>query len=682
MPIRIVEPASAERKIRIIEPAAGPARGQSRSIMDEISGAMANVNRGLGIGDELAAAGNTVVNATRDGLQGKQGPGLIDRFQGEMKRQRGIEDDFMARRPMAGNFAKGAGMAATVLAPGPTALRAIGGGTRMAAATRGAVAAAIPAYAYGLADRGNGLDRLKAANLNAAVAAPFGAIGGAIAGRGARQPAPDLAVQRERAIDALDELGVRPEAMAEDATQQIDDLLRAGHSPQDAAIAVAARSLPEPVPMTTGQITGEPGQQLAENLALRGADGPEAAYLMQNQQRSAQDALRGNVTAMAEQFGGGTPAMRGDAGAAVSGRLNAMRETANDGVNAAYTAARNAGEGVTMPRQEVPPFAARLRESVRDYDPQTIPAVARQMARLDDLGGSTQVRDVFEIRAQLSTLRRDGERIEASAAGNVIRELDGFIDDAMTRDLFSGDTQAIGAWRNAIRQRREFGNLFESDDLIAKLTEPAYRGGGRTLAVDPVDASNYIFGRADMGYVGKQNLTRDMTRLRDTLGADSAEWNAIRSEAFTRIAGTGEGAMEGGTRMFSGVKFAKAWEDFNRKSPTLVRTLFTPDEISRVNQFSTVAARTTNPVKGGDNSSNTATAAKKLLMGMKFAKAVPFLKDIVEMSERGVATRQIRSAVSGQLPQARALPRLPGPGLRLGSAQAIGAGSNANGQSR
>ena len=118
------------------------------------------------------------------------------------------------------------------------------------------------------------------------------------------------------------------------------------------------------------------------------------------------------------------------------------------------------------------------------------------------------------------------------------------VDDA----LFSGNPEGIAAWRAAINARRELGAQFQGGDLAQKLTARAPRGGEMQLKVAPEDAANFIFGASATGWTTKSNLARDLTRIRDMLGADSAGWNALRQEAFLRLSRTAEGAFEGGER--------------------------------------------------------------------------------------------------------------------------------------
>lgn len=198
----------------------GGPQAAPRGPMDAIAGLMANFNRGAVIGDEIAAAGNTVVNATRDGLAGKQGPGLVDRFKGEMARQRSIEDSFAAQHRNASNLAKGTGNAVSALIPVAPALQ----GTRLANAGRGAVTAGLTAAGYGLADRGTAAERLKAASSAATnpLILGMGAAGGALAPALPQVPKPKPRTN----VDVLKEVGVTttiPQRMGGMA-KQVEDL--------------------------------------------------------------------------------------------------------------------------------------------------------------------------------------------------------------------------------------------------------------------------------------------------------------------------------------------------------------------------------------------------------------------------------------------------------------------------
>lgn len=382
------------------------------------------------------------------------------------------------------------------------------------------------------------------------------------------------------------------------------------------AVYDTAHGLPVPVPMTRGQITGSPSQQMTENAMLRGVQGPGAEQVMRDFTGRQQAALRGNVEAISTGMAG-APLRPGEGGAAVSSKLNTAYEAAKSEIDQAYTKARAAADGAYLPAAERGQMTADMREALRDYDIAGVPRVRSILEGLDQSPTSSTFTptDIFEARSKLSTLRASNDPVEAGAAGKAVRALDDYVDQALTKDLISGDPNVVSAWREAIGKRRSFGKLFEGGDLIDGLTTRTLHGEGRTLKISPEDATNYIFGRSDLGFVGKRDLNRDLTRLKGVLGPDSPEWGSLRAEAFMRIARAGEGAPEGGTPQFSGQKFMKAWEQAKTKDPQIVNTLFTPEERAQIDQFAEVAQKATTPVKGGDNPSNSgvyiAALAKK-----------------------------------------------------------------------
>lgn len=372
----------------------------------------------------------------------------------------------------------------------------------------------------------------------------------------------------------------------------------------------AATGLPLPVPLSLGQITGAPAQQMAENAMLRGGSGDAAAGVMQAFKGEQQGALRGNVKAISDLMAG-AEAEAGQGGKLVSERLNTMRDAAKKEIDAAYDAARDRGEDAMLST------AKDVREGMleglrKEYDLDRIKSVAKEVEGFGEKGAPT-VRELFEVRTRLSNLSQSGDSVEGGAARKAIRALDAYTDTALKDDLFVGDPEAIGAWREAIKKRAAFGRLFEGDDLIDGLTERVQRGGGTTLKVDPEEATNYILNRSALGFVGKKDLGRDLKRLEKVLGPESEEWNALRAEVFMRVAKAGEGAPEGGVPQFSGQNFMKAWERVKRDDPQVVGVMFNPEERRLIDQLAQVAQKVTTPVKGGDNPSNSAITGKRLL---------------------------------------------------------------------
>lgn len=259
----------------------------------------------------------------------------------------------------------------------------------------------------------------------------------------------------------------------------------------------------------------------------------------------------------------------GSGGRQVHAALNQSYDEANAAVNEAYSAARAAApEAAHLPTAELPQLSANLRESVRDFHPQDVPSVTRILDDIDRLSTPT-MRDLFEARQHLSSLRASPD-IQGRAAGSAVRALDTQIEQAAERGIITGDPAVVGQWRAAIAARRQFGRDFEGDDLIAQLTKRTNHGGARTTAVAPEDASNVALGRN--GVAQRPDLVRDLTRLRDRLGADSPQWSAFRTEAASRVMGRDAGTEN----------YGQALDQFRRQSPELANLLFTPEDLAGV----------------------------------------------------------------------------------------------------
>jgi hypothetical protein len=148
-------------------------------ILTPVAGALANVNRGLGIGDEIAG-GLAALPGAANALSRGDLKGVGDAFSEGMAGQRAIEDDFAAKAPRVAALARGTGNAVTLALPATKAVGVLQGANRVANGVRAGVAAATEAAAYGAADRGSVTDRLRDANAAATVAG----VTGGVLGRG------------------------------------------------------------------------------------------------------------------------------------------------------------------------------------------------------------------------------------------------------------------------------------------------------------------------------------------------------------------------------------------------------------------------------------------------------------------------------------------------------------------
>ena len=201
----------------------GSAPKPKRSWQGEVTGFMANVNRGLGIGDEMAAGFKTGVNIFSGKVPITEAGAD---FRRSMADQRQIEDSYAADRPNVAALARGTGMAATAAVPAGNTASLFTQGSRIANMARGAGLAATQAGAYAAVDRGTIGERGAAAGramVDPATLA-LGAGGGALATR-RKLPTPKPA-KAPTSGDILADIGVSstiPQRMGRSA-KGIEDL--------------------------------------------------------------------------------------------------------------------------------------------------------------------------------------------------------------------------------------------------------------------------------------------------------------------------------------------------------------------------------------------------------------------------------------------------------------------------
>lgn len=212
---------------------------QQRNAFGEITGAMANFNRGLGVGDEIAAAGNAAVDVLRGRVKwapgdfGAAAGAVGNAFDRRMSEQRQNEDAYASDRPNAAALARGTGMTATALVPATKTANAFAQGGRLVNAARGATVAGITGAGYAAADRGTLKERAQGAAeaahdpVTLALGAAGGVLGPAAKKPARAKPAPapsldELTSSKNAAYKAVEQSGEKfaPEAM----TGFVDDL--------------------------------------------------------------------------------------------------------------------------------------------------------------------------------------------------------------------------------------------------------------------------------------------------------------------------------------------------------------------------------------------------------------------------------------------------------------------------
>jgi len=423
-------------------------------------------------------------------------------------------------------------------------------------------------------------------------------------------------------------LGIDASALGGDFWGQFQKLAKDAIDPAAAARSAQAQSLPVPVPLSRGDVSGLASEQMTESLMRKGAYGKPAELQMRGFRDEQQEALRGNVPAIQNRLSGQAQVVEPGQGVAKA-QASLVGKEAIERKNAGelFTQARQTSAGIDQANALQGAF--NIRSAVAQGH--TLEGLKRTNAVLDDFDNLVTGRDksvtvnaLFDWRKRATAAANDpGE--EGVAIRKAINGFDEWVGKSLDDALFSGDPNAIGAWKDAIDNYRQFSGRFKGGDAIEALTEKTSRSGERTLKVAPEDAANYLLGRSTLSFLSKPNFTRDLNVLKRELPPD--DWNAVREEVFLRFVNAGEGAMEANKRMFSGPKFAKAWESANRQAPAVMSNLFSTEERNLISQFSDVAAKATGRVAGGDNYSNTVPGAANVMQ--MIASRLPFSRETV-----------------------------------------------------
>lgn len=495
---------------------------------------------------------------------------------------------------------------------------------------------------------------------------------------------------RENVLDATG--AVRPEVsemlreqgveLSQDQAAIFADMMRRSTDPVAAGRVAQSQTLPVPVPETLGTATRDPAQQMTENLAREGVYGGMAQEIAERAQNAQAGAIRENVPAIQSVIGGGQRRVtgKGEAGEMAQANLLAQQERAKGAVDTLYDRARDTP--AAMRAEGVDEFAGRLNEAAGPFV-QANDTVRGQLELLRGMSeaGDVSVDGLFKWRKNVSALANAPRDMETGAGlRQLLRAFDDNVEETVRAHLMAGDEAAARSWMRAIKGRRNMGERFQRrSSLVEELVEREAGSQRGRLAVAPEAASNLIFGKANLGFASRPELTRELFQLRKTLGRNSDAWQALREEAFLRFAANLEGAQAGGAVSVSGAKAKTAWERASRDAAPVLRELFNDSERALITQFFKVAERITNPVRGGRAWSGTPQGLADIVKQMNNALFVGekgqavlsrIFPRVFEFVQDSVQSQRIGATMSGN-PRTVLPLRQPVPEGAMGAAGAV-----------
>lgn len=447
---------------------------------------------------------------------------------------------------------------------------------------------------------------------------------------------PQQVVQQSGALtpevrQAVQQAGLDPDEVTKQFWASVQEMTKKGVPEQQAIAFQQSMGVPTPIPMTVGEVTGNMQRQIAENVAEKGGSGETARALMEEQRRRQSQAIEENIPAMQQVIAGESSVIgRGAGGASAQESLVALRGSQEKAYKEAYKQARESGSAFVDPNIG-DQIAVQIGSSLGEFRPRTSPGAFGLYDELSTmLKEGRSVDELMNLRKAITKLAASTDGNERGAAGALLRSFDENMLSQADDKLLYGNPESVKSWLDAIGKFKEFQQLWNTKGgILSKLTKTEMRDGQMVLSVAPEAAANAIFGTGISGVASKPSLTRDLLTLKKNLPEE--QWNGLRQELFLLLGNEAKRTgVEGAT---TGVSFNRAWSNLKTNNPSLVKAMFTKDEISMINNFGATVSRIGSAQKQGSNS---ALAAQSMLGKLAssfgssnvgwFIKQMPFVK--------------------------------------------------------
>lgn len=480
--------------------------------------------------------------------------------------------------------------------------------------------------------------------------------------------------------------GIDPDGLT---PQQMGRLTRAARSAEDPISAVRREQglmLPRPVTLTPGQASRDPAALAVESQAKKGMYGTEAKNVLLGQegdtrvlgaaddvypasQSAQQAALTENAAVIATELGGtGTGRQAGEGAAEAQVKLAFKRRAAKRLVDRNYRKARE--YGTALPRQTVTGMKDEINFAVGEgFDLGPMKKAQSLLGRLDEMvagkprtvsrpgyTGVTEtvkpreisVHDMYKWRARATAAAKGDYTGEGAAIRKMIKQFDQSMKNEIDELLLEGGEE-IAQWSKSIALRKKMGDLYEEGDMIDLLTRTSKSDGKSVLMVEPDQAVNYIFSKGKFG--SKNGTARELEKMKGLLGADSAEWLAIKEEAYLRLF---KGARPSDN--FSHTTYHNNLENALKDTPKTMQALFSGDEISLFRMLARTAKNVMDRpnIVGDINPSGTSfgnwllTGGAEKAFGPIGRFAVGAIKATLRKSAEQARATQARAAAQGR----------------------------------
>lgn len=361
------------------------------------------------------------------------------------------------------------------------------------------------------------------------------------------------------------------------------------------------------------------------------ADNANAAAL----NTAVQDRLRG--------FGGGQSSAVGEVSRLQSALVSA-RETAKQGVDDAYAAARNAGR-LDFPVDQLQGLPNRFKRALSESNtalsegrtPQALGLIREISKTLDDAAGGN-VR-AFNLRAMetqrqtindaLSLARRAGNSVDARATAIIKAQFDATIDDMIARGLASGDEAALAKLKDARALHADYTRRFNPEGAARQLIDGLSSG-----RLTPDEAINTMLGQTNVAPAKAINYVRAVRAAAEgtEIGADP-----LKAAHFMRLTHGKDGGL------LSPGQIARNISQAENTTPTLLRELYGAGEWASIKRLAEALEPLT--LRGPDG--NITGGGRGVRTFMQFLEQRPEARLVVNLPGVRTAVDILRRASDG-----------------------------------
>jgi hypothetical protein len=376
-----------------------------------------------------------------------------------------------------------------------------------------------------------------------------------------------------------------------------DEVAPGRNVPPGQSMAIAGEKEFE-IPLTKGQRTGDVPQLAREDRFKVDVTSPRSQRTMldfEARQQAAVDAARGKV----QQTLG--PVDGSPGGIVREGVVEAEKAGM-----AAYQASKADIGNAALSIDGMSGLLRSMRGVTRalDFD-KGLPKTAQvlgEVKQFEELIGTMSGKGLRPIDLKRLDLmrRRLGRHIDGAADNadrwqvtQIKNQFDDYLDAAVERALFTGDENALAALKESRGIFSQYAKKFRQQKVRGASGRTVDNDAAgvfieRLVAANPTDTEvvNAVFGASGINKPAGNAMAR---RYMEILGQDSEGWKAIRQEAFRRMVKTNK---VNGNDVISGTNTLKAIDDALEKSPELMRTLFTDQEIAYIRRFAAQVKRT------------------------------------------------------------------------------------------